>query len=404
MDRIPIGGSGSGEGPDQPDNVVHLPSTQASEEPPGSEKEAVDEDIDEEDMSWEEAVAADAEAAPDEETGPPVPGAGLTSLMEQGVRVGAGLFSAGASAVADALRSSMPETGEDDAKDPAATMAGAGLGAAVTAAEAAASAATSAADAVGPVLSWASNPEFLRGAGEAAAGATRILDGQWKAAQSETAGAAGAFLTALIPEITEAILDQIDLNKIVRERVDVNAIVEDVDLDRIVDRIDVGAVVEKIDVDAIVAKVDVNQVVDRVDMEHVVDTLPIDTVLDRVDVNEVVERVDVRAVVDRLDLTEITKDVMDEIDLPAIDPGVLGRDGERDGADRSRPGDERRPPRVPHRRPDAATGGSRPRASPQRGGLTWPAPNPPLRLMSTPYRRPSSRGCARAWCRAPRRW
>ena len=113
----------------------------------------------------------------------------------------------------------------------------------------------------------------------------------------------------LIPEITTAILDQVDLTQIVKERVDINAIVEDVDMDRIVDRLDIAAIVDR---------VDVNAVVQRVDMEQIVEDLPIEKVVDRVDVNEIVERVDIRGVIDRLDLAEITQDVMDDIDLPSI--------------------------------------------------------------------------------------
>ena len=240
---------------------------------------------------------------------PAMPGSGMATLLEQGLRVGAGMVSAGASAVADALRTTMPEPPEEAGEDPAATMAGAGLGAAITAAEAAASAAKSAAEAVGPIMSWVTNPAALQGASETAAGAARLLDGQWKATQAETAQAATAFLTVLIPEITKAILDQVDLTQIVKERVDINAIVEDVDMDRIVDRLDIAAIVDR---------VDVNAVVQRVDMEQIVEDLPIEKVVDRVDVNEIVERVDIRGVIDRLDLAEITQDVMDEIDLPAI--------------------------------------------------------------------------------------
>jgi hypothetical protein len=203
----------------------------------------------------------------------------------------------------------MDEEDEAEGSDPAATMAGAGLGAAITAAEAAASAAKSAAEAVGPILSWVTNPAVFQGASETAAGAARLLDGQWKATQAETAQAATAFLTVLIPEITTAILDQVDLTQIVRERVDINAIVEDVDMDRIVERLDIDAIVSRVDVDAVVR---------RVDMEQVVDDIPIERVVDRVDVDEIVERVDVRAVIDRLDLAEITQDVMDEIDLASI--------------------------------------------------------------------------------------
>ena len=205
-------------------------------------------------MSWEEAVAADAEVeCPRIRRRRPRRPA-WRRLLEQGMRVGAGMVSAGASAVADALRSTMPESADEEGEDPAATMAGAGLGAAITAAEAAASAAKSAAEAVGPLMSWVTNPAALQGASETAAGAARLLDGQWKATQAETAQAATAFLTVLIPEITTAILDQVDLTQIVKERVDINAIVEDVDMDRIVDRLDIAAIVDRVDVNAVVQK------------------------------------------------------------------------------------------------------------------------------------------------------
>ena len=313
MDRIPIGGTPPAPDDGEPDNVVRLPSVQASDEVVGIPVESHDAVAapagNEPEMSWEEAVAADADADVPEDPPPAVPGSGMATLLEQGLRVGAGMVSASASAMADALRSTMPEPAEEEGEDPAATMAGAGLGAAITAAEAAASAAKSAAEAVGPIMSWLTSPTALQGASGTAAGAARLLDGQWKATQAETAQAATAFLTVLIPEITKAILDQVDLTQIVKERVDINAIVEDVDMDRIVDRLDIGAIVDR---------VDVNAVVQKVDMEQIVEDLPLEKIVDRVDVNEIVERVDIRGVIDRLDLAEITQDVMDDIDLPSI--------------------------------------------------------------------------------------
>ena len=103
------------------------------------------------------------------------------------MKVSAGLFAAGATALADALRSTMPKDDEEATgpKDPAATLAGAGLGAAVTAAEAAAGAAKQVADTVGPAVTWLIEPRFAKDAGEMAAGAARVLDGQWKASQAE---------------------------------------------------------------------------------------------------------------------------------------------------------------------------------------------------------------------------
>ncbi len=305
MDQIPIG-----EKPDTPSerhagNVVRLPtkgpapsgetaaesgagaaaeSTSAAEPDPQTQAGAEGGPPADEGMSWEEALAVDAAEGedPDAEAAAPPPGSAIAGLLEQGVRVGAGLFSAGATAFADALRSSMPDDASPTQTDPAAKIAGAGMGAAVTAAEAAAGAAGSAADRAAPLLSWLVNPPFLKGAGEAAAGAGRVLDGQWQAAQAEAVQAATSFLSILVPEIVGAVMDQIDLNQLVQERVDVDAIVSRVDLNGVVDRIDVGAIVDK------------------------------------VDVNAIVERVDFEAVIDRLDITAIAQDVLDDIDLPGI--------------------------------------------------------------------------------------
>jgi Senescence-associated protein len=276
MDHIPIG-----DRSDEPDNVVRLPGSEAAEE-------AADDE-----MSYEEALAADDDAVDEEE--PPrssPPGSHVAAMLEQGVRVGAGLFAAAASGLADALRSTMPRDDEaPERRDPAATIAGAGLGATVTAAEAAAGAARQVADAIGPAMTWLVEPRFAKDAGEVATGAARVLDGQWKASQAEMVDAATRFLGAIVPEIARGLADQVDLTALVRERVDVDAIVSDVDVDRIV---------ERIDVDAIVAKVDVNQVADRLDVDRVI------------------ARTDLTAIVDRLDLAAIADEVIADVDLPRL--------------------------------------------------------------------------------------
>jgi hypothetical protein len=323
MDRIPIGERAG----DDAGNVVPLRSSQTDD--PAAPTDAGDADHaegagdaleDEEDLSYEEALAAGARATEDEGSGDEdaMPGSGVAALLEQSVRVGAGLFSAGASALADALRSSMPEDAGDDAKDPAAVLAGAGLGAAVTAAEAAASAATSAADAVAPLVSWAINPRFAKDTVEMTAGAARVLDGEWKAAQTETVKAASAFLSALVPEIVSSLFDQIDMTQLVRDRVDVNAIVEDVDVDRLLDRVDIDGIVSRVDVEAIVSRVDMERLARSFPVDEVIDGVDLDRVVDRVDIDRAVERVDLDAIVQRMNLGEIAQEVIDEIDLPAI--------------------------------------------------------------------------------------
>jgi len=287
MDHIPIGQQPANE----PGNVVplHAPESEA------------DEPV----MSYEEAMASDEGEGGEGEDGTSTsaaPGAGVAAMLEQGIRVGSGMFSAGASAFADAIRATMAEP-SDQEKDPLATLAGAGLGAAVTAAEAAAAAAGSAAEAVAPFISWAVNPRFAKDATEVASGAARVLDGQWKTAQAETVQAASAFLAVLVPEIAGALFDQVDLTALVRERVDLNAIVDDVDIARILERVDVDQVVAKVDVDGIV---------------------------DRVDIDRVTERVDLPAIIERLDLTAIALEVVDDIDLPTIvreSSGALASEG-----------------------------------------------------------------------------
>lgn len=303
MDHIPIG-----DHPEEPDNVVRLPAPDDAPEPTVEE------------MSYEDALAADAEAGDDEEepTGA-APGSQVAHLMEQGVKVGAGLFAAGASALAEALRATMPQDeGEAGQKDAATTLAGAGLGAAVTAAEAAAGAAGQVADTIGPAMTWLVEPRFAKEASEVAGGAARLLDGRWRAAQAEMVAAATSFLAVLVPEIARGVADQVDLTALVRERVDVNAIVEDVDIDRILDRVDLDALIDRVDVDEIVARVDMERLALGFPVETVVDRVDLNRVADRLDVDRVIARTDLMAIVERLDLAGIAEEVIDEIDLPRL--------------------------------------------------------------------------------------
>ncbi|HEY7762438.1 MAG TPA: hypothetical protein VIC52_05435 [Actinomycetota bacterium] len=302
MDRIPIGGE-----PKEPDNVVHLPGHEGSDEPA-------------DEVSYEEALAADEGIDHDEDdTKQRPPGSQVAEILEQGVRVGAGLFAAGATALADALRSTMPEDESTDAeKDPATTLAGAGLGAAVLAAEATAGAAKQVADTVGPALTWLVEPRFAKEAGEMAAGAGRVLDGRWKASQAEMVQAATSFLHVLVPEIAQALADQVDLTALVRDRVDVNAIVEDVDIDRIIERVDLDAVVERIDVDAIVDRIDLDRLAREFPVEAVVDRVDVNRAADRIDIDRVISRTDLTSIVNRLDLGAIAQEVIEDVDLPGV--------------------------------------------------------------------------------------
>jgi hypothetical protein len=78
----------------------------------------------------------------------------------------------------------------------------------------------------------------------------------------------------LVPEVTGAVLDQLDLTSMVAERVDLNAIISDVDVDRVVDQIDIPEVASHVDVNAILEQIDiagiVRYVMEQVDLPEII--------------------------------------------------------------------------------------------------------------------------------------
>jgi hypothetical protein len=87
-----------------------------------------------------------------------------------------------------------------------------------------------------------------------------------------------AALDRLVPAIADAVLERIDLNRIVLDQVDLNLIV--------------------------------NRALDTLDLTQLV--------IDRVDVNAIVAEADIEAVIDRVPIIPLANYVIDEIDLPAI--------------------------------------------------------------------------------------
>jgi hypothetical protein len=96
---------------------------------------------------------------------------------------------------------------------------------------------------------------------------------------------------ALVPAITGAVLDHLDLTELVRERVGLDALVAEVDVDAVAARVDVDAIAGRVGVDGIAARVDVDAIAGRVNLD---------------------------AIVDRLDLVALANRVIDGIDLPEI--------------------------------------------------------------------------------------
>ncbi len=115
----------------------------------------------------------------------------------------------------------------------------------------------------------------------------------------------------------DAVLDRVDLDAVVA-RVDIDAVIDRVDLNEVASRLDVDAVVARADLDAAVARVDIDAVIDRVDLNEVASRLDVDAVVARADLDAAVARVDIDAVIDRVDLVGIVEEVLDVIDLPGI--------------------------------------------------------------------------------------
>lgn len=109
-----------------------------------------------------------------------------------------------------------------------------------------------------------------------------------------------ALTRALVPRVTAAVLDQLDLTAIVLERVDIDAVAGRLDLETIIARVDVDAVVARADLDAIAGRLDLNRLAEGID------------------VDEIAARMDLDAIVGRLDLVALATWVIDGIDLPEI--------------------------------------------------------------------------------------
>jgi hypothetical protein len=92
-------------------------------------------------------------------------------------------------------------------------------------------------------------------------------------------------VAALVPRIAFAILDQLDLTALVKDRVDIDEIVRCVDLDAVVERLDLDAVAARLDVNAIAARLDVEAIIDRLDLAGLAQT-----VIDEIDLPEIIRR------------------------------------------------------------------------------------------------------------------
>jgi hypothetical protein len=271
----------------------------------------------------------------------------LAELVERGLEIAVGVASFAAHAAAVAIGGTIQAEPEPaaDATEPRQppllpTLAGAGLGVALQAGRAGLRTASAIGTGLRPWWSFATSPRFVRERLDRARERATEYDRRWREIQVVGERAGSEFLQATIPQLADLILDQLDLTRIVLERVeldrvvaavdieravagiDLDAIVARVDLERVVDRIDLDAVAARIDVGGIVERVDLDAIVARVDLQRVVDRIDLDAVAGRIDVEAIVRRLDLAAiardVLDQLDLGQIAREVVDEIDLPQI--------------------------------------------------------------------------------------
>ena len=174
------------------------------------------------------------------------------------------------------------------------------------------------------------------------------------------------------PRLLDTALDYVDLTDVVRDHVDVDAIIATVDLDAAVARVDIASILDRVDVDAIAAKLDLEAVLDRVDVDAIAAKLDLEAVVDRVDVDAVAAKLDLDAVVGRLDLIALAEAVAEGIDLPGIiasSSGSMASEAMREVRWQGIGADERVAAVVDRmlRRPQREPGTPRPQAGPPGG-------------------------------------
>ena len=231
MEQIPIH-----EG--QPfDNVVHLPGgTEPDDEP--------------------ETTTG---AAPVEEPA-------IGALFGEGARIIGGFISTTSSAITTALREMAPPpepTDDEDGFDevprtgpsPVAVATGAAIGLTMQVSEAAVRAATSFAETAGPFISWMTNSSTVRHRRSDVEARAEALNDRWTKERPASEEAASSFAGRVLPELTNAILDKLDLTQIAIDHLDIDRILDSVDLDAVIERVDLNAVIHRVDLAGIATEV-----------------------------------------------------------------------------------------------------------------------------------------------------
>jgi hypothetical protein len=109
------------------------------------------------------------------------------------------------------------------------------------------------------------------------------LHRDWNDTAHEAKAAAGEFGASLEKEIVQAALQSMDITGIVRDCIDLNSLVDEINVERIAARIDPDEIAERIDVDRVAARLDMDAVIARVDLPRLVQE-----VLDEIDLPDLI--------------------------------------------------------------------------------------------------------------------
>ena len=190
----------------------------------------------------------------------------IGSLLGEGARIMGGFISATSDAITTAMRevARQPEPAEEDGLDdvppktgpsPIGLATGAAIGLTMQMSEAAVRAATSFAETAGPFLSWMTNSATVRRGTNDVEARAEALNDRWSQERPASEEAASSFASRILPELTSAILDKLDLTQIAIDHLDIDRILDTVDLDAVIERVDLNAVIHRVDLAGIATEV-----------------------------------------------------------------------------------------------------------------------------------------------------
>jgi hypothetical protein len=159
------------------------------------------------------------------------------------------------------------------------------------------------------------------------------LAGRGHLARTSAGADLNRIIAAVVPPVMDEVLDSLDLTALVRERVNIDALVSTMDIAAIIDRMDIDAILRQVDIDGIVRQLDIDAIVSEVDIDAIAKRIDVDAIVERIDIDTIINRVDVDAIVRRLDLVGLAEEVVNGIDLPEIirqSTGAMASDVVRD--------------------------------------------------------------------------